>query len=145
VKIADFSDGEMPHFFNIDSSVGVRCANRHDDVALIQHLLRSLSPFPENRNGLALVLFEKDRSGVFGPETRERLRKYLDDLRWRHRLPLSNPDDPIRPIEEADLKLMKEKKANVKILMELNLSVYQQNWRAFSPDKVRHHVPHLKK
>jgi len=143
VKIANFADGEIPHFFNIEAQVGPNRTNRHDDVALIQYLLRSLKDIPLGIPGQELyrnIYFKKDHSGVFGEETKDRLANFF--MRLETAKTKYMPDDlsSLQPIQKTDVEKMKY---SGNTLLQLNRLVFQDNPLAFAPALVKRHVQHL--
>jgi hypothetical protein len=133
---------EMPYFYNISGTVGPNKKNLHQDVALIQYLLKNRDPYP--RNGLAFVYLDKrDHIGTFGKETAARLDQYLKAIAksWN----FVNLNSFVHFERVKDAAAINYPQQSKFLLMHLNASMFIHNPGAFAIEEVRKAIPNLPK
>jgi hypothetical protein len=68
------TDGRRKHIYNVTQSVGEKCANRTDDVMLVQFLVKTF--FEDPKNTLEKPADTLPVTGFFGPITLRYLRAF---------------------------------------------------------------------
>ena len=73
--------------FNVSHPVGPKCANRRDDVMLVQHAINTLLPHLELKkpDGKTITAYLV-RDGYFGRATREAIAAYQENLKARRKV-----------------------------------------------------------